>query len=143
MSPAAAVDCTSEHRRYPTGVVAKQGIYIVAIGWPKLMLHGKVAGHLTDLRGEVAPIILALFELFHSPVELEQFPGPLRLVFDLLPESLCEKVSTSLHEQDFKAQHIKALLKELNVEVLHLAAGEATVHGCHVFSAVLNQSFLF
>ena len=78
MSPAAAVDSTtSEHRRYPTGVVAKHRIYIVAIGRPKLVLYGEVAGHLTDLRGEVTPIILPLFELFHSPVELEQFPGPL------------------------------------------------------------------
>ena len=75
------------------------------------MLYGEVAGHLTDLRGEVTPIILPLFELFHSPVELEEFPRPLRLVLNFYPESLCEKASTCLHEQDFKAEHIKALLE--------------------------------
>ena len=66
--PAAVVGSSSEHRRYPTGVVAKHRIYLVAVGWPKLMLYGEVAGHLTDLRGEVTSIILPLFELFHSPV---------------------------------------------------------------------------
>ena len=60
----------------------------------------------------------------------------------MLSESLCEEVSPCLHEQDFKAEHIKALLEELDVEVLHLAAGEAAVHGCHVCLLCLIDLFV-